>query len=63
MIDKKFDIYLRSMWLHTVKFIVKKSKCASLAQESVFLHQMCAACRRPIKGATQFFVHFQQKRV
>jgi hypothetical protein len=27
------------------KFIVKKSKCAGLVQEMVFLHQIRAACR------------------
>jgi hypothetical protein len=34
------------MLLQTVIFIVKKLKCASLAQEiGVFLHQIRAACR------------------
>jgi len=33
-----------SMWLQTVKFIVEKSKCAGLAQEIGFLHQICAPC-------------------
>ncbi len=34
-----------SMWLQTVKFTVKRSKCASLAQEIGFSAQIRAACR------------------
>jgi hypothetical protein len=33
-----------SMWVQTVKYIVEKSKCASLSQEIDFLHQIRAAC-------------------
>jgi hypothetical protein len=31
------------MRLQTVKYIAKKSKCAGLAQEIGFVHQICAA--------------------
>jgi hypothetical protein len=33
-----------SMWLQIVKFIAKKSKCASLIEEIGFLHQIRASC-------------------
>jgi hypothetical protein len=33
------------MWLQTVKFILKKSKCVGLAQKLVFLHQIRGACQ------------------
>jgi hypothetical protein len=52
-----------SMWLQTGKFIVKKSKCAGLAQEiGFFLHQIRAACLGWWK-TQHTLVHVQKKSV
>jgi len=47
------SLLVLSMWLQTVQFIAKKSKCASLAQEIGF--SAPNLCRVPwlVKGATQ----------
>ncbi len=42
-----------SMWLQTIKFIVKKSKCASLAQEIGFFAPNVCSLPWLVKGATQ----------
>jgi hypothetical protein len=47
-----------SMWLQTVKFIVKKSKCAGLAQEIGFSAPNSCSLPWLVKGTTQF-VHLQ----
>ncbi len=36
---------MHSMGLQTVQFIAKKSKCAGLSHQLVFLHQIGLACR------------------
>ncbi len=41
------------MWLQTVKFIVKKSKCAALAQEIGFSAPNSCSLSWLVKGATQ----------
>jgi hypothetical protein len=42
-----------SMWLQTVKFIAKKSKCASLAQEIDFSAPNSCSLTWLVKGTTQ----------
>jgi hypothetical protein len=42
------------MWLQTVKFIVKKSKCAGLAQEIGFSAPDSCSLPWLVKGATEF---------
>jgi hypothetical protein len=40
------------MWLKTVKYIVKKSKCAGLAQKIGFSASNLCTLPRLVKGAT-----------
>jgi hypothetical protein len=42
-----------SMWLQTVKFIAKKSKCAGLIQEIGFSAPNSCSFQRLVKGATE----------
>ncbi len=44
---------VQSMWLQTVKFIVKKSKCAGLAQEIGFFTPNSSSLPWLVKGVTQ----------
>jgi hypothetical protein len=46
---------VHSMWLHTVKFIAKKSKCAGLVQEISFFAPNLCSFQWLVNGTTQLW--------
>ncbi len=54
-LDKSISTGVLSMWLQTVKFILKKSKCAGLAQEIGFSAPNLWSLPWLVKGSPQLY--------